>query len=209
MLSKTLKTAAGKFLDPLGKGLGQIGIIPNQITILGVVLPFYAAWLLYNQKIYEAFLIGLIAALFDGADGLVARATKTSSIRGGYLDATLDRYADCIAFSALILCNWVKPLPIEELDFISGQVWAMAAMIGAFQTSYCRAAAERLGVSQEGIGLIERPERWFILGMGLLVGELMGDVETIITIVVAILAVLGNWTALERMYHFWNEAKDE
>ena len=209
MLSKTLKTAAGKFLDPLGKGLGQIGIKPNHITIMGLVLTFYAAWLLYNQKIYEAFLIGLIAALFDGADGLVARATKTSSIRGGYLDATLDRYADCIAFSALILCNWVKPLPIGELDFISGQVWAMAAMIGAFQTSYCRAAAERLGVSQEGIGLIERPERWFILGMGLLVGELMGDVETIITIVVAILAVLGNWTALERMYHFWNEAKDE
>ena len=209
MLSKTLKTAAGKFLDPLGKGLGQIGIKPNHITIMGLVLTFYAAWLLYNQKIYEAFLIGLIAALFDGADGLVARATKTSSIRGGYLDATLDRYADCIAFSALILCNWVKPLPIEELDFISGQVWAMAAMIGAFQTSYCRAAAERLGVTQEGVGLIERPERWFILGMGVLIGELMGDIETIITIVVAILAVLGNLTAVQRMYHFWNEAKDE
>ena len=93
----------------------------------------------------------MIASLFDGADGLVARATKTSSVRGGYLDATLDRYADCIAFSALILCDWVNPLPIESLEFISGQMWAMAAMIGAFQTSYCRAAAERLGVSQEGI----------------------------------------------------------
>ena len=209
MLSKTLKTAAGKLLDPLGKGLGKIGIKPNHITVMGLILTLYAAWLLYNQNIYEAFVIGLIASLFDGADGLVARATKTTSIRGGYLDATLDRYADCIAFSALILCNWVKPLPILPLEFISGQVWAMAAMIGAFQTSYCRAAAERLGVSQEGIGLIERPERWFVLGMGLLVGEMMGDIETIITIVVAILAVLGNLTALQRMYHFWNEAKDE
>ena len=64
-------------------------------------------------------------------------------------------------------------------------------------------------MSQEGIGLIERPERWFVLGIGLLIGELMGDVETIITIVVAILAVLGNLTALQRMNHFWNEAKDE
>ena len=64
-------------------------------------------------------------------------------------------------------------------------------------------------MSQEGIGLIERPERWFVLGMGLLIGELMGDVETIITIVVAILAFLGNLTALQRMNHFWNEAKDE
>ena len=45
--------------------------------------------------------------------------------------------------------------------------------------------------------------------MGVLIGELMGDIETIITIVVAILAVLGNLTAVQRMYHFWNEAKDE
>ena len=209
MLSKTLKTAAGKFLNPLGKGLGKLGIKPNHITVMGLILTFYAAWLLYNQNIYEAFAIGLIASLFDGADGLVARATKTTSIRGGYLDATLDRYADCFAFSALILCNWVKPLPIVPLEFISGQVWAMAAMVGAFQTSYCRAAAERLGVSQEGIGLIERPERWFVLGMGVLVGEMMGNIETVITIVVAILAVLGNLTALQRMYHFWNEAKDD
>ena len=88
-------------------------------------------------------------------------------------------------------------------------MWAMAAMIGAFQTSYCRAAAERLGVSQEGIGLIERPERWFILGIGVLIGEFLNDIETIITIVVAILAILGNLTALQRMNHFWNEAKDE
>ncbi len=209
MLSKTLKTAAGKLLDPLGKGLGKIGVRPNHITIMGLILTFYAAWLLYNQNIYYAFLLGLIASLFDGADGLLARATKTTSVRGGYLDATLDRYADGMAFSALILCSWVNPLPIESLDFISGQMWAMAAMIGAFQTSYCRAAAERLGISQEGIGLIERPERWFILGMGLLIGEIMSDVETIITIVVAILAILGNYTALQRMNHFWNEAKDE
>jgi len=209
MLSKTLKTAAGKMLEPLGKGLGKIGVKPNHITVMGLILTFYAAWLLYNKNIYEAFAFGLIASLFDGADGLVARATKTTSIRGGYLDATLDRYADCVAFGALILCNWVEPLPILPLEFISGQVWAMAAMIGAFQTSYCRAAAERLGVSQEGIGLIERPERWFVLGMGVLVGEIMGDIETVITIVVAILAVLGNLTALQRMHHFWNEAKDD
>ena len=112
MLSKTLKTAAGKFLEPLGKGLGRIGIKPNHITVMGLILTFYAAWLLYNQNIYEAFAIGLIASLFDGADGLVARATKTTSLRGGYLYATLDSNADCIAFGALILCKWVKPLQI-------------------------------------------------------------------------------------------------
>ena len=90
MLSKTLKNAAGKLFDPLAKILGKFGVKPNHITVSGVVLTLYAAFLLYGQNIYYAFLVGMIASLFDGADGLVARATKTNSIRGGYLDATLD-----------------------------------------------------------------------------------------------------------------------
>ena len=207
MLSKTLKKNAGRALEPLGKAIGKLGIRPNHITIAGLVLTFYAAWFLYNKEIYYAFLIGLIACLFDGADGLVARSTGTSSIKGGYLDAVIDRYADCIAFSALILGGWMSP--IEGLEFISGEVWAIIALAGAFQTSYSRAAAERLGVTQEGVGIIERPERWFILGIGLLIGEFMGDVETIVTWVVAFLAIFGNITVLQRMYHFWTEAKDE
>lgn len=207
MLSKTLKKSAGKVLEPLGKAIGKLGIKPNHITIAGLVLTLLAAWFLCNKEIYYAFSIGLIACLFDGADGLVARSTGTSSIKGGYLDAVIDRYADCIAFSALILGGWMEP--IKGVEFISGEMWAIIALAGAFQTSYSRAAAERLGVTQEGIGIIERPERWFILGMGLLIGELMGNVETIITWVVAFLAVFGNITVLQRMYHFWTEAKDE
>ena len=207
MLSKTLKKSAGKVLEPLGKAIGKLGIKPNHITIAGLVLTLLAARFLCNKEIYYAFSIGLIACLFDGADGLVARSTGTSSIKGGYLDAVIDRYADCIAFSALILGGWMEP--IKGVEFISGEVWAIIALAGAFQTSYSRAAAERLGVTQEGIGIIERPERWFILGMGLLIGELMEDVETIITWVVAFLAVFGNITVLQRMYHFWTEAKDE
>ena len=206
MLSRTLKKQAGKALDPLGKAIGKLGVRPNHITIAGLILTFYAAWFLYNKDIYYAFLVGLIASLFDGADGLVARATGTSSIRGGYLDAVIDRYADCVAFGTLILCGWMKP--IEGLEVISGEMWAIIALAGAFQTSYSRAAAERLGVTQEGIGIIERPERWFLLGMGILIGELLGDVETIITWVVAFLAIFGNITVLQRMYHFWNEAND-
>ena len=206
MLSKTLKKAAGITLEPLAKVIGKMGVKPNHITIAGLVLTFYAAWFLYNKEIYYAFALGLCAALLDGADGLLARATGTSSLRGGYLDAVIDRYADCIAFGALILGGWMEP--IDQIDYIPGELWAIVALAGAFQTSYSRAAAERLGVTQEGIGIIERPERWFLLGMGILIGEILGDVETIITWVVAFLAIFGNITVLQRMYHFWNEAND-
>ena len=207
MLSKTLKNTAERLLKPAAVFIGKFGIKPNHITVIGLLLTFLAAWFIYNKEIYFAFLIGLIASLFDGADGLVARATGTSTKRGGYLDAVLDRYADCLAFGALILGGWMDP--IKGIDFISGEMWAIAALAGAFQTSYARAAAERLGISQEGIGIIERPERLFILGMGLLIGELIDNVEIIITLVVAVLAILGNLTVIQRMLHFWGEAKDD
>ena len=207
MLSKPLKNSAERLLKPVALIIGKLGIKPNHITVMGLLLTFWAAWFIYNKEIYFAFLIGLIASLCDGADGLVARVTGTSSKKGGYLDAVIDRYADCIAFGALILGGWMKP--IEGIDFISGEMWAMAALVGAFQTSYTRAAAERLGISQEGIGIIERPERLFIFGMGLLVGEIMDNVEIIITLVVASLAILGNLTVIQRMAHFWREAKDD
>ena len=207
MLSKTLKNIAERLLKPMAVVIGKMGIKPNHITVMGLLLTFWASWFIYNKDIYFAFLIGLLASLFDGADGLVARATGTSSKRGGYLDAVLDRYADCLAFGALILGGWMKP--INGIDFISGEMWAIAALIGAFQTSYARAAAERLGISQEGIGIIERPERLFIFGIGLLIGELMNNVEIVITVVVAFLAILGNLTVIQRMAHFWREAKDE
>jgi len=207
MLSKTLKKSAESLLEPVALIVGKLGIKPNHITVMGLLLTFWAAWFIYNKEIYFAFIIGLMASLFDGADGLVARVTQTSSKRGGYLDAVLDRYADCIAFGALILGGWMEP--INGIEFISGEMWAMAALIGAFQTSYARAAAERLGISQEGVGIIERPERLFIFGIGLLIGELMNDVEIIITIVVAFLAILGNLTVIQRIAHFWRMAKDD
>ena len=91
MLSKTLKKKAGELLQPIGKTIGKIGIKPNHITIASLFLTLYAAWFLYNKDILYAFLIGLVASLFDGADGLVARSTGTASVRGGYLDAVIDR----------------------------------------------------------------------------------------------------------------------
>ena len=57
MLSKTLKTAAGKLFDPLARGLGKLGVKPNHITISGVALTMYAALLLYNQNIYHVYIL--------------------------------------------------------------------------------------------------------------------------------------------------------
>jgi phosphatidylglycerophosphate synthase len=206
MFSNELKLITGKTLEPLGRAFGRLGISANHITVASFFLTFYVAWLIYNQEIYPAFFFGLILALFDGLDGLIARSTGTSSVRGGYLDSFVDRYADCVVLGALILCDWLEP--IRFLEFIPTEIWAIAALIGAFQTSYSRASSERSGVSMDNVGMIERPERAFILGIGMLIGEITGSAEMVMTWVVAVLAILGNFTAFQRLHYFWSKAKD-
>ena len=70
------------------------------------------------------------------------------------------------------------------------------------------AAAERLGVSQQAVGLIERPERIILLGLGLLAGELADDSATWATGTLALLALLGNLTVAQRLVHFWRNAPE-
>ena len=39
-------------------------------------------------------------------------------------------------------------------------------------------------------------------------GELAGNVEYVITWIVAGLAISGNFTAFQRLHYFWSKAKD-
>ena len=207
MLSDILKKHSNELLRPLGVFMGRIGIRPNNLTFLGLALTTAAAWQLHAAAILPGVALLLLAGLADGGDGLLARSAGQTSVRGGFLDALTDRYSDSLLFGALLLGGWLAPLP--QAPGIPGEAWALAALIGALLTSYARAAAERLGVSQQGVGLIERPERIILLGLGLLAGELTGNPALWATGTLALLALLGNLTVAQRIVHFWRHASEQ
>jgi CDP-diacylglycerol--glycerol-3-phosphate 3-phosphatidyltransferase len=64
--------------------------------------------------------------------------------------------------------------------------------------SYCRARAEGLGMSCE-VGLLQRTERIVVLGIGMMLAELTYPV--VLFAVLVVLAVMTNFTALQRMRH--------
>ncbi len=213
MLSDILRKRSNELLHPLGVFMGRIGIRPNNLTFLGLALTVAAAWQLHASDqdgspsaILPGVALMLLAGLADGGDGLVARAAGQTSVRGGFLDALTDRYSDSLLFGALLLGGWLAPLP--QAPGIPGEMWALAALIGALLTSYARAAAERLGVSQQAIGLVERPERIILLALGLAAGELAGNPASWATGTLALLALLGNLTVAQRLVHFWRNASE-
>ncbi len=206
-----LKATTDARLAPLGRRLYAVGLTPNRLSLLGLIFTAIAARVLLLEWLLTPVIFMALAGAADALDGIVARASDTASKRGGFLDTLTDRYSDILLFGALLFCGWLEPLgwdgePLPVLGEIEGEVWALGALTGALLTSFARASAERLGISQEGVGLVERPERLGLLALGLLAGLYMTE---IVTWTLAALTVLGHVTVLQRAAHFWGQAEPE
>jgi CDP-diacylglycerol--glycerol-3-phosphate 3-phosphatidyltransferase len=129
----------------------------------------------------------IIVGLLDAMDGTLARMMGRTSRFGAFLDSTLDRYSEAVIFLGLFI-------------YLSGQnqrlemILIYATMVGSLMVSYARARAEGIGVPLKD-GLFTRFERVFLLVVGLLFNQL--------TVVLWILAVFSNFTALQRIYLVW------
>lgn len=129
-------------------------------------------------------LLVLFAGLFDLLDGAVARAGGRASPIGAFVDSVVDRYSDFLIFGGL-MAHFAA----------SGDLWrtllVLAVILGAFQVSYVRARAE-LVIPKCDVGLMERPERIFLLAAGSLTGFMDAALWA--------LALLTHITALHRVY---------
>lgn len=193
MLTAVFKSWARRVAEPIALALGSLGVTPNILTVVGFVLALGVAAVLWLGHLNVGGLLILIVSAFDLLDGSLARATKQVTRFGAFLDSTLDRYSEAAIFVGL-------------LAFFAGQgdqlgsVLTILALVGSFMVSYTRARAEGLGLSCE-VGLLARPERIIILGLGLIFGLAIPAL--------AIVAVLANFTAAQRVAAVWEATKQQ
>ncbi len=148
----------------------------------------------------------LFTGSLDIIDGRVARRINGSSARGAFLDSIIDRYADAFGYlglAAFFRDSWV--------------LWAvLLALLGGLMVSYTRARAEGLGADCR-VGLLQRPERYVILGFGTMFGALCerltgpwiaGQHYSLVIVVILVLGVLVNLTAGQRVVHVWRTLGD-
>lgn len=151
-----LKPTAEKALTPLAHLLRHIN--PNALTLLGVVFPVIFFILIIEAQYWWA-LLALVANAADMLDGLVARSQNKVTAFGGFLDSTVDRFADftilaAFAFANIVSWNVVAPL-----------------LLLTYLISYIRSRTELAanGKLAANVGLIERTERLGIVFIALLV----------------------------------------
>jgi len=135
-----------------------LGIHPNVLTFVGVLINVVAAVALGKNHFVLAGFIMIGAAIFDFIDGKVAHLSGKQSQFGAFWDSTLDRFSDQILFFGLIHLY----SNLRRTDYV--MVTALA-MIFTVMISYARARAESL-IEKCKVGFMERPERIVLFWIG-------------------------------------------
>src|ERR1700676_1046485 len=102
--------ACGVLLDAIVRLLALSRINPNVLTLMGLVVNTYAAFLFGyanggNQRrmFFYAGLFIIGSGFFDLVDGRVARASNKVTRFGGFFYSIVDRYSDAARFLGLLV----------------------------------------------------------------------------------------------------------
>src|SRR5437762_1733394 len=171
----------------------RLRIHPNTLTLIGVLINVAAAWALGFGRFMLAFVIMLVANIFDFIDGKVAHLLQLQSEFGAFWDSTLDRFSDLALLTGLIFLY----SKLGRTDYV---MIAALALIFSIMTSYARARAESL-VAKCKVGFMERPERIVLFMIGAVTDRMAGGLWGIL--VLSILAVANRiyytYLALNRL----------
>ncbi len=162
-----------------------LGIHPNVLTLIGVLVNVVAAWALAVDRFVLAGLIMIVANIFDFIDGKVAHLTGKQSQFGAFWDSTLDRFSDLALFTGLI---WLYA-DLGRKDYV---LIATLTLIFSIMTSYARARAESL-IEKCKVGFMERPERIVLFMIGAFTNRMAA--------VLWVILVLSIVTVANRIYY--------
>jgi CDP-diacylglycerol---glycerol-3-phosphate 3-phosphatidyltransferase len=189
MLSDAIGRGGKFILNKIVILLSHFRINPNILTFTGVLISLWAAFEFGYGSLFKGGLVIILAGLFDMLDGEVARLSRSETRFGAFYDSVIDRYSDVIILQGLL----VYYARHQMLGYV---VLVGVVIMGAVLTSYTRARAESLIASCK-VGFMERPERIVLL----IIGSLANRMEAVLWI----LAILGNWTVINRIYYTWKE----
>ena len=161
-LNAYARTTTNRVVVPAARVLVRLGVTPNAMTTLGLVLTAAGTAILLAGWPIAGGLALTVGVAIDAFDGAVARLQHRETALGSFYDSVADRVSDGILFAAAAWLVVDRPLLFAV---------AMVAFTAAFLTSYMRAKAESLGCSAT-VGLVERPERLILLIPGLVFGWL-------------------------------------
>lgn len=179
-------------VTPVAAFFNRIGLMPNTMTILGMVGNLVAAIFLANGEMLVGGILVLLMGPVDALDGTMARLRGEDGAFGAFVDSVSDRYSELFIMGGLI---WYYTQQ-GEIYYV---MLAYAAAVGSVLVSYTRARAQSLG-KETKIGILTRVERYLVIAPTL--------IFNIAPVGLAIIALLSNVTAVQRIYDIRNQFRE-
>ena len=160
-LLSNLRQASDRIMVRICVLLSKTGLSPSAWTLIGLGLSLLTGLIYSNILVRSSALAGLvllISGFTDMVDGGVARVTNSVSVKGAFLDSTLDRLGEVFIFAGLLAGSNENQLVI------------FLALAFSLTVSYTRARGESLGVKVAGVGIGERADRLLALAVLSIIG---------------------------------------
>lgn len=178
------------YLNPIAGFFNKLGILPNTVTLIGLTGTIGVAVLIALGHMTWAGILLLIMGPVDAMDGALARLRNEVSDWGAFVDSVTDRYSELFIFLGFTVFFLFEANP-------TGVLLAYLAAAGSVLTSYTKARADASKLDAN-VGLLTRVERYVVL-IPLLVFD-----QPLIALI--IIAVLANFTALQRIMRVRKDA---
>jgi len=196
MLTK-LKKRVEPLLATGAKAAYNVGLTPNKISAIGAVSALlsaiaYVSWQSNRFNLILATFLLLMSGFCDALDGVLARLYDKATDFGGFLDSLLDRYADAVVYSGIIVGG------LCDLE------WGLAALVSSLLVSYSRSRAEAAGITMETVGIAERADRMILLAVAGIIA-IFWPPRSVMNAAIILLSILSNVTVLQRLLYAHNK----
>ena len=178
-------------LDPIGAAFNNLGLMPNTMTILGLVGNVIGAILLARGNFTLGGIIILLMGPVDALDGTMARLRGMAGEFGAFVDSVTDRYSELVIFMGLLFYY------VQQGDSL-GATLVYTAAAGSVLVSYVRSRGQSLGWDTK-VGILTRMERYLVLAPALIFNQAL--------IGLWIIAIFANFTAVQRILDVRRQAR--
>ena len=177
-------------LDTIATFLNNLGLMPNTITIFGLVGNTIGAVFLSQGYITIGGIIILAIGPVDALDGTMARLRGMEGKFGGFVDSVTDRYSELVIYGGLLYYY------VNQGNVLASML-VFLATAGSVLVSYIRSRGQSLGWDTK-IGILTRMERYLVLAPTL--------IFNIPIVGLWIIAIFANVTAVQRIIDIRRQA---
>jgi len=177
-------------LDKIGTFLNNLGLMPNTITIFGLVGNTIGAVFLSQGQMTIGGIIILAMGPVDALDGTMARLRGMEGKFGAFVDSVTDRYSELVIFGGLLYYY------VDKGDVIASML-VFLATAGSVLVSYIRSRGQSLDWDTR-VGILTRMERYLVLSPTL--------IFNIPIVGLWIIAIFANVTAIQRIIDIRRQA---